>query len=259
MTSRHDASTDPLTVSHDGARATASRSERGWELELTAGTGRLDVVSGTTLLTSLVEAIAARGGGVARWRVPVATPEHHRIASAAGFRGDRRLVQMRRSLPVPWPSQIETRAFVPGRDDHDWLRVNNAAFSWHPEQSDWTLEQLHDRVNEDWFDATGFLVHPTSGPLTGFCWTKVHHELHPPLGEIFVIGVHPDAAGHGLGRSLVLAGLEHLSERGLQTAMLYTEADNHRARVLYDRLGFSVHHEVTVFERQVGSDPNPDQ
>jgi mycothiol synthase len=248
------AGSEPLEVQRRGTVGHAHRERHGWEVELTAGTGRLDVTACGALLDALVEEIAARGGGRVTWRVPVATPEHHRAASTAGFDGTRRIVQMRRPLPAPWTSTIDVRTFRPGVDDDEWLRVNNAAFDWHPEQGGWDRDALHERTRSDWFDPTGFLLHPADGPLDGFCWTKVHHELDPPAGEIFVIGVHPDAAGRGLGRELVLAGLDHLTARGLTSVLLYTEADNAPARALYDRLGFTVHHEVTVFARTVDSD-----
>jgi mycothiol synthase len=235
----------------------------GWELALEAGAGRLDVATATQLLSGLTAAIAGAGGGHARWRVPNATAEHRRIAASSGYDGRRRLVQMRRELPLPWSSRVATRPFRPGVDDTDWLRVNNAAFHWHAEQGGWSGDDLRERLDAPWFDAGGFLLHPVEGPIDGFCWTKVHDEVAPPVGEIFVIGVHPDVSGQGLGRELVLAGLDHLVSLGLGTAMLYTEADNLPARALYDRLGFTVHHEVTVFERTVapadGSDTHPDE
>lgn len=234
-----------------GARGTATREDRAWEIELTAGSERLDVAAATTLLSDLLDAIATTGDdGSVNWRVPEATDEHRRIAAAAGFSGDRSLVQLRRSLPHPDPGELPTRPFDPERDTDEWLRVNNAAFAWHPEQRDQTSEHLNTFMSEPWFDPEGFLVHPPEGPMAGFCWTKVHHELSPPLGEIFVIGVDPAAAGQGLGRGLVLAGLGHLADRGLDTAMLYTEADNEPALRLYRQLGFTLHHTVTVFRHQ---------
>ena len=38
--------------------------------------------------------------------------------------------------------------------------------------------------------------------LAGFCWTRVHAEHDPPLGEIYVIAVDPDFKGRGLGRAV---------------------------------------------------------
>ena len=47
----------------------------------------------------------------------------------------------------------------------------------------------------------------SDGRLAGFCWTKVHDDEEPPLGEIYVIAVDPDFVGRGLGRALTVAGL----------------------------------------------------
>src|SRR5690606_32306861 len=174
-----------------GARGTATLERHGWELELVAGTGRLDVAVTTTLLRRVVGAVAEHGGGVVRWRVPVATPEHVRAADGAGFDARRTLLEMRRPLPAPPPDPpLETRPFVPDLDEAEWLRVNNAAFSWHPEQSAWGPVALRSRLDEDWFSASGFLLHPATpgggpgSPIDGFCWTKLHAGTEPLLGEI---------------------------------------------------------------------------
>lgn len=238
---------DRLTTQHGGATAIAERTERAWELRLQAGSGRLDVPTASRLLTDLVSETGRNGGGPVNWRVPGPTPEHRRIATNAGLIGGRTLWQMRCPLPTPWRSELPVRAFVVGADDAEWLRVNNAAFAWHAEQSGLNREHLQRLLDEPWFDPDGFLVHPVDGAMLGFCWTKIHHDLDPPLGEIFVIGVDPAAAGHGLGRQLLLAGLDHLTARGIDCAMLYTEADNEAATALYTTTGFTVHHTIEVF------------
>ena len=51
------------------------------------------------------------------------------------------------------------RAFRPGVDDDAWLAVNNRAFAWHPDQSNWTHAHLAEHEAEPWFRADGFLVH----------------------------------------------------------------------------------------------------
>ena len=57
-----------------------------------------------------------------------------------------------------------------------------------------------------------------------------------------MISVDPDFRGLGLGRDLVLAGLDHLSSRGITVGMLYVDADNTAAVGLYRKLGFEIDH-----------------
>ena len=213
-----------------------------WELDL--GTLPNDPApamhTGTDLVRSAALAIADRGGGDLRLWVRGPDEVRTAIAEAAGMAVGREIVQMRRPLPVDEPWELEVRPFEVGVDEAAWLEVNNRAFAWHPEQSDLTLDDLHRREAEPWFDPAGFLLHEDDGRLVGFCWTKVHPQEDPPLGEIYVIAVDPSEHNHGLGRRLVLAGLDHLHRRGLTVGMLWVEADNEPALRLYRDLGFTV-------------------
>ena len=180
-------------------------------------------------------------GTVRRW-VSQPTAEDDAAAERAGLRRERDLFQMRRPLPVGESYSIDVRAFVPGQDEKAWLEVNNRAFAAHPEQGAWEMEVLEAKKREPWFDPDGFLLHERDGRLAGFCWTKIHADHDPPLGEIFVIAVDPDFAGKGLGRELVLAGLDWLARRGLTVGMLYVDTSNTPAVRLYEKLGFEVDH-----------------
>ncbi|MBV9412342.1 MAG: GNAT family N-acetyltransferase, partial [Acidimicrobiia bacterium] len=52
----------------------------------------------------------------------------------------------------------------------------------------------------------------------------------------------PDFEGHGLGRRLVLAGLDWLTSKGLDIGMLYVDAANAGAVHVYEKLGFTIDH-----------------
>jgi mycothiol synthase len=195
-----------------------------------------------TLLDAALGIVAQAGGGHVHMWVPKPDDGHDRLAAAVGLRRGRELRQLRRPLPVEQHSSLDVRPFVPGQDEAAWLEVNNRAFAWHPEQGGWDLETIRNREEQPWFDADGFLLHERGGKLAGFCWTKVHPAHDPPLGEIYVVAVDPGFQGLGLGRSLVLAGLDHLAGAGLTQAMLYVDADNAGALRLYEKLGFGTDH-----------------
>jgi mycothiol synthase len=214
---------------------------------------------GTDLVAAALEIVAAAGGGHVHVWVNKPRPEHDQIATDNGLTKGRDLYQMRRSLPAPEPYALQTRPFRPGVDDDAWLAVNNRAFDWHEEQGRWDVATLKAREAEPWFDATGFLLHDElvdgQARLAGFCWTKVHRDHEPALGEIYVVAVDPDFQGRRLGRALVLAGLDYLSSLGLEVAMLYVDAGNRPAVKLYVDLGFDIDHIDRAYVGDIAPSP----
>jgi mycothiol synthase len=154
------------------------------------------------------------------------------------------------------PEGISIRTYQGTPDDAELLRVNNAAFAWHPEQGGWEQSDLDERRGESWFDPEGlFLAFENdsaddSSQLLGFHWTKVHAD-EPGLGEVYVVGVDPAAQGRGLGRVLTVVGLQHLAVRltahDQPEVILYVEADNTAAVKTYERLGFAVSNVDTAY------------
>ncbi len=233
------------------------RGDRRWELELVYDhdPGRLDdaLVAAEEVLGAALATVGAEGGGHVHLWITRPTDAHARLAAAVGLTAGRDLWQLCRPLPVDESWSLETRPFVVGQDEEAWLEVNNRAFDWHPEQGGWTVQDVRSREAEPWFDPAGFLLHEIDGRLAGFCWTKVHADHDPPLGEIYVVAVDPDLHARGLGRALTLAGLDHLHRRGLAVGMLYVDADNERANRLYFDLGFTLDHTDRAFVGDVAA------
>lgn len=193
---------------------------------------------GTALLRATV---AATDQPVGVWAFHDLPPAQA-LARATGWRPVRELLQMGRSLTDPVSARpdvpgITVRTFVPGQDEQPWLAVNARAFAGHPEQGRMGLAELRARMAEDWFDPSDFLLAEDDHGIVGFHWTKRHS---PTQGEVYVLGVDPDTGGRGLGSALLLAGLHHLKQRGVDDVMLYVEGDHDRAVRLYAKHGFSV-------------------
>lgn len=215
--------------------------------------------------TALLQAATEAADGAVRFWAHGTLPAAQAVAGALGMSVVRELMQMSRTLTdVPElvvPDGVRIRTYQGPSDDAELLRVNNAAFAWHPEQGGWEQGDLDERRSEPWFDPQGlFLAFDNgTGALLGFHWTKVHAE-EPGLGEVYVVGVDPAAQGRGLGRTLTVVGIDHLARR-LDTdeqrdgslrsqpskVILYVEADNTAAVKTYERLGFAVSNVDTAY------------
>lgn len=182
-------------------------------------------------------------------------PSARAFAEARGLQAVRELHKMSRALgpadlepaAVALPEGFTARAFEPGRDEEPWLATNAAAFAHHAEQGRLTLEDLHDRMRQPWFDPAGFIVltHESDpDAIAAFHWTKVDPEQESTLepgktaGEVYVVGVDPAYQGRGLGRPLTALGLAHLARLGLPEVVLYVDGDNTAAIRTYTGLGF---------------------
>ncbi len=189
---------------HPVGYAQVSRGPTSWALEFVVDPHHRTPGNtiGLDLVTAALTLVRDEGGGHIHLWVNKPRPEHDSIAAATGLKK--------------------------GRDLYE--------------------ATLKAREAEPWFDPEGFLLHEEAQPpeptprLAGFCWTKIHADEDPPLGEIYVIAVDPDFQGTGLGRKLVLAGLDYLWRKGLHIGMLYVDADNRPAVKLYVDMGFDVEH-----------------
>ena len=77
------------------------------------------------------------------------------------------------TLPHPiYEFKIET--FNIDRHKQEWLDLNNLIFAHHPDQGNWAMEDLENRMSEPWFDPQGFFLATFNGMINGFVWTKIH-------------------------------------------------------------------------------------
>ena len=155
----------------------------------------------------------------------------------------RTILKLHLSIGEELPKPITTAGistFQPS-DAAEWLALNNQIFISHPDQGDWVMEDLTNRIAESWFDSDSFFLARDKGQIIGFCWTKIHQDRvnEGAIGEIYVLGVNPAAHGSGLGKALTLIGLHYFQSKGIKESMLYVDADNHAALILYKKLGYN--------------------
>ncbi len=173
------------------------------------------------------------------------------LSEKLGLHAVRELLIMERDLdepvpPVELPGGVHISTFTPA-DADAWLQVNARAFARHQEQGSMTAADLAARRREPWFDADGFFLAYRGEKLLGYHWTKIHRESTPPVGEVYVLGVDPEAGRSGIGRALLNRGMAHLAERGLDSVILYVEADEAHVVDLYSSAGFAVVHRDLLY------------
>jgi ribosomal protein S18 acetylase RimI-like enzyme len=62
--------------------------------------------------------------------------------------------------------------------------------------------------------------------------------VHPPNNEMFLLFVHPDYTGRGVGRVLLEAAHSALRAAGCRSSVLYTHEQNVRAIAVYEAAGY---------------------
>ncbi len=222
------------------------------------------------LLDATRTTVARAGGGrLFLWVHRVEEPKET-LAFEMGFDIQRELAFMRRKAhPAPEPAvrdDVIVRAYAGPADDAAFLEVNNAAFPDHPENGGWDVEEFRQRRSLPWFDPAGLFMafrrdaDGSEGEPLGFHWTKWHthegqaHAPHGPLGEVYVLAVHPRAQGIGLGRHLLQVGMQHLARRS-EDIVLYVDCASTGPVTLYRSEGFDVVYREVCFVDDVAASP----
>lgn len=86
----------------------------------------------------------------------------------------------------------------------------------------------------------GALVAEIDGEVVGFALTRPSgdEDAVPSTGELDGFYMQPSAWGKGAGRALLGAATDALRDAGFADATLWTAADNHRPRRIYEAAGW---------------------
>lgn len=239
------------------------------------GEGELDVVVrpgvrgrgiGSRLLNDLLQLAAQEQhtSELKSW-VHGNNPAAVSLLTAAGFAPTRTLLKMQldpSQLPDPDSTPTVPSGFQLSHFDLENLghtaaliAVNRVAFADHPEQGNLTVEGFMQLTNEPWFDAQDialcFTDSEVQARLAGFVWNKTTTNVAGQgETELYVIGVHPDFAGRGLGSALLNVSLHRMAQHKPATVSLYVEGDNTPAIFIYERAGFHISQRSQQWSRQ---------
>ncbi|MBD2579126.1 GNAT family N-acetyltransferase [Oscillatoria sp. FACHB-1406] len=189
--------------------------------------------------------------GAITLRVNALSDRAQRLALFAecGFAPERYFFRMRRSLsePIPEPQFPAGFALIPANPETDaiaWLELYNQSFIDHWNHHDMTLEQLQYYLNEPSYNRDLDLIAAApDGTFAAFCYCKIKAEANERNGRkegwICTLGTRRGFRKQGLGRAMLLSGLQCLQAAGAETAVLGVDADNpNGALKLYESVGF---------------------
>lgn len=146
--------------------------------------------------------------------------------------------------PALWPDGLHVRTFVHDQDEELLTHVRNVTFAHHYGSVTRTVEEMTYRTRQPDFHASGVFFAFDGDNIAGFCYTsrdpREWERRGEKIGHIQLLGVVPDYQGRGLGRALLLTGVNYL--RGfVDLVELGVEGKNDNALALYESVGFRQH------------------
>jgi len=125
-------------------------------------------------------------------------------------------------------ARYRTRPAAPA-DAEALARLERRCFS-----DPWSTASFREALRSEW--TVALVAEDAGGSVAGYL---IGREI-AGTAEILNVAVRPEDRRRGLGRTLLLAGLEALAERGAGEVFLEVRESNHSAQALYREQGFEV-------------------
>ena len=99
------------------------------------------------------------------------------------------------------------------------------------------------------------LLEAPDGTLAAFCYCAIPGEANELSGrgegEIAIIGTRPAYQKQGIGRAMLLAGLQRLKDFGVETATLGTSSENTGAQSVFISAGFRMSYRSLWYSKSI--------
>lgn len=148
------------------------------------------------------------------------------------------------------PHGFELRHFVPG-DEEGLCTLQNLAFAGSWGFCTNTVDEIHYLANCSLCHPEGILFIAEGERLVGYCWT-IDDPSDQEKGFIRMMGVDPSYHGRGLGRAILVAGINYLQSRGMTAIELTVDSGNTSAKRLYRSAGFERIDTTLWYEKRLG-------
>ena len=171
------------------------------------------------------------------------------LLESCGFIADRYFFTMERSLSLPIPeSQLPDgftiRQVKSNEDTEAWVELFNQSFIDHWNHHDLTVESYKYWLTDpDYKPELDLVAVAADGKFAAFCHCDISPKDNKRSGRnegwISTLGTRRGFRRKGLGRAMLLAGMQRLKLAGVDTARLGVDTENPSgAGQLYESVGF---------------------
>ena len=177
-------------------------------------------------------------------------PHYTSLYESQGYQPVRWFHRMSRSLlpPIPqpqFPNEFSLRTCQGEPDIKPWVDMFNHTFIDHWNFHPTTIENRHHRIQQSTYQADlDWIATAPDGTFAAFCDAHIFHEGNARTGRkegwITGLGTRRGFRRQGLGRAMLLLGLQQLKQSGIEIAILGVDAENpNQAQKLYESVGFA--------------------
>ena len=143
----------------------------------------------------------------------------------------------------------EVRHFARG-DEEGLCALQNLAFAGHWGFRPNMIEEVRYLANTSLCHPEGILFITEGQRMVAYCWT-IDDAVYSKKGYVRMMGVDPAYRGRGLGKMVLMAGIEYLRERGMKKIELMVDSRNPVAKRLYQSLGFKRKGIILWYQRRL--------
>lgn len=204
----------------------------------------------TEILTWCEQRIRRLRPDVTLW-MGLRSDSHHYIDlyESQGYQAVRWFHHMSRSLltPIPepqFPTGFTTRTCQGDTDVEPWVDMFNQTFIDHWQFHPRPIENRRHQIQRPTYQADlDWITLDPNGTFAAFCDGHIFHESNARTGRqegwIMGLGTRRGFRRQGLGRAMLLLGLQQLKAAGMDIALLGVDAENpNQAQQLYQSVGF---------------------
>ncbi|HLG63452.1 MAG TPA: GNAT family N-acetyltransferase [Ktedonosporobacter sp.] len=157
------------------------------------------------------------------------------------------------AVPAPqFPAGFTLRPVAGENEVEAVVALHQDAFGTRNMTRDGRLSILR---NPEYVPELDLLLVAPDGTLAAFCYCTIPKEANAQSGrnegEIAIIGTGKAYQNRGLGRAMVLAGLQSLKQFGIETATLGTSSENVKAQAVFAAAGFHIVYKTLWYSKSV--------